>query len=136
MVEIKSDKPKYASQMERNKPRKTHTVRISREGLLYLKLVSAHDKKAQGWLIEEWATSAYAWRILGDRFVRKPRVLRARLRSLLQWEHRQDNPIVVPLMWPRDNARIYAKPYFYLHSFWEKARYGAARICLIPTRWR
>jgi hypothetical protein len=37
------------------RPRTTHNMRLSHESIFHLRMIAAHDNKAQGEIIEEWA---------------------------------------------------------------------------------
>lgn len=122
-VEIAEKRKHTPSRM---RTRINQTFRLSREAALFIKIVAAHDKKTQGQLLEEWITAAYAWRLLGDHFTKRPRAVRALLKSMLEWEHRTVAPVISPLLWPREKARPYDKAHFYFRLLWERIRYRLA----------
>ena len=121
---------------EHNRPKLSHHLRLSREAILFLQMVAAHDKRPQGDLVEDWARAAYAWRLFGNRVITVPRAIGSSLRRLWEWDlMEQDRNIMIPLMFRFDHMPIYGKPYFYLRMAWDKLRIRlAAAILALEAR--
>lgn len=120
---------------EADRPKVMLHARVSRECLFFIRMIAAHDNKPQGEIIEEWARAGYAWRLYGNKSIRKTRGLISSLKQMCEWDLKHGTDTFFSKMFRFGNRMpLYSKQYYYFRRAWDRFRINLAAGILALTK--
>lgn len=113
----------------RDKLRTSH-IKMTPLARFYLQVLSQLEGKSQGQLIEEWATTRYAWKKYSGAMLNRTRKMQSTVRWLLLKELKAKEVTFLDLLSDKDEPLFWGKPYYCLRKIIEIIQLCLARLCL------
>lgn len=113
----------------RDKLRTSH-IKMTPLARFYLQILSQLEGKSQGQLIEEWATTRYAWKKYSGAMLNTTRKMKSTVRWWLLSELKAKEVTFLDHLSNNGEPLLWGKPYYYLRRIIEIIQLRLARLCL------